>query len=114
MAGTRRGSGGVGKSAITVRFVHSYFVEKYGKGGENRQAVTKASRRRQADHCRIPPPDPTIEDSYRKIVTVDGVTATLEIMDTAGTEQVSRPAGVTPDVETTSLEKPDIDGASCL
>lgn len=56
-----RGSGGVGKSAITVRFVHSYFVEKY---------------------------DPTIEDSYRKIISVDGITCTLEIMDTAGTEQV--------------------------
>ena len=58
----RRGGGGVGKSSLTVRFVHSLFVEKY---------------------------DPTIEDSYRKIVTVDGVTVTCNIMDTAGTEQVS-------------------------
>lgn len=32
--------------------------------------------------------DPTIEDSYRKTVTVDSVTCTLEVMDTAGTEQV--------------------------
>ena len=38
--------------------------------------------------------DPTIEDSYRKIVTVDGVTVTCSIMDTAGTEQVS-PTGAT-------------------
>lgn len=57
-----RGGGGVGKSSLTVRFVHSMFVEKY---------------------------DPTIEDSYRKIVTVDGVTVTCNIMDTAGTEQAS-------------------------
>ncbi|SCV74599.1 BQ2448_7628 [Microbotryum intermedium] len=56
----RRGGGGVGKSAITVRFVHSLFVEKY---------------------------DPTIEDSYRKTMVVDGITCHCDIMDTAGTEQ---------------------------
>ena len=39
------GSGGVGKSALTVQFVQNIFVEKY---------------------------DPTIEDSYRKQVEVDG------------------------------------------
>jgi len=54
------GSGGVGKSAITVQFVQGIFVEKY---------------------------DPTIEDSYRKIVEVDGGQYMLEILDTAGTDQ---------------------------
>jgi Ras-related protein Rap-1A len=54
------GSGGVGKSAITVQFVQGIFVEKY---------------------------DPTIEDSYRKQVEVDGQQCMLEILDTAGTEQ---------------------------
>merc|ERR1712098_626041 len=54
------GSGGVGKSAITVQFVQGVFVEKY---------------------------DPTIEDSYRKNVEVDGKQYLLEILDTAGTEQ---------------------------
>ncbi|KAI8393806.1 ras related protein 1b [Radiomyces spectabilis] len=54
------GSGGVGKSALTVQFVQSIFVEKY---------------------------DPTIEDSYRKQVKVDGQQCMLEILDTAGTEQ---------------------------
>ena len=39
------GSGGVGKSAITVQFVSGQFVEDY---------------------------DPTIEDSYRKIITIKG------------------------------------------
>jgi len=40
------GSGGVGKSALTVQFVQGVFVEKY---------------------------DPTIEDSYRKFVSVRGL-----------------------------------------
>ncbi|BGP20298.1 Ras-related protein rsr1 [Rhodosporidiobolus nylandii] len=54
------GGGGVGKSALTVRFVHQMFVEKY---------------------------DPTIEDSYRRNLTVDGINVALEVLDTAGTEQ---------------------------
>uniref|UniRef100_A0A673ZXE1 RAP1B, member of RAS onco family n=1 Tax=Salmo trutta TaxID=8032 RepID=A0A673ZXE1_SALTR len=45
---------------ITVQFVQGIFVEKY---------------------------DPTIEDSYRKQVEVDGQQCMLEILDTAGTEQ---------------------------
>jgi len=53
-------NGGVGKSALTVQFVQGIFVEKY---------------------------DPTIEDSYRKLVEVDGSQYQLEILDTAGTDQ---------------------------
>jgi len=48
------------KSALTVQFVQGIFVEKY---------------------------DPTIEDSYRKQVEIDGTQCMLEILDTAGTEQ---------------------------
>jgi len=54
------GSGGVGKSALTILNVNGVFVEKY---------------------------DPTIEDTYRKIYELDGVSYVLEILDTAGTEQ---------------------------
>ena len=54
------GSGGVGKSALTVKFVSGTFMEKY---------------------------DPTIEDFYRKEIEVDQAPSVLEILDTAGTEQ---------------------------
>jgi len=56
------GSGGVGKSALTVRFIQGTFVSKY---------------------------DPTIEDSYRKHVEVGSKSCMLDIMDTAGQEEYS-------------------------
>jgi len=56
------GSGGVGKSALTVRFIQGTFVKRY---------------------------DPTIEDSYRKQVEVDAKACMLDIMDTAGQEEYS-------------------------
>jgi len=56
------GAGAVGKSAITVRFIAGNFVEKY---------------------------DPTIEDSYRKQIEIDGSACVLDIMDTAGQEEYS-------------------------
>ncbi|KAF2139059.1 uncharacterized protein K452DRAFT_290165 [Aplosporella prunicola CBS 121167] len=54
------GSGGVGKSCLTAQFVQNVWIESY---------------------------DPTIEDSYRKAIDVDGRSVVLEILDTAGTEQ---------------------------
>jgi len=54
------GSGGVGKSALTILNVSGVFVEKY---------------------------DPTIEDTYRKVYDLEGVQYVMEILDTAGTEQ---------------------------
>ncbi|KAF2743083.1 putative ras small monomeric GTPase [Sporormia fimetaria CBS 119925] len=54
------GSGGVGKSCLTAQFVRNVWIESY---------------------------DPTIEDSYRKQLDVDGRHVMLEILDTAGTEQ---------------------------
>lgn len=54
------GAGGVGKSCLTAQFVQNVWIESY---------------------------DPTIEDSYRKQIDVDGRPCILEILDTAGTEQ---------------------------
>merc|ERR1719354_869267 len=56
------GGGGVGKSALTIQFIQSYFVTDY---------------------------DPTIEDSYRKQCQIDGSGARLDILDTAGQEEFS-------------------------
>ena len=51
------GGGGVGKSALTLRYVRDFFVDYW---------------------------DATIEDAYRKTVDVDGKLCVLEILDTAG------------------------------
>jgi len=56
------GGGGVGKSAITIQFIQSYFVTDY---------------------------DPTIEDSYTKQCVIDDTLAKLDILDTAGQEEFS-------------------------
>ncbi|KAM6225736.1 ras-related protein R-Ras2-like [Porphyrio hochstetteri] len=54
------GRGGVGKSALTIQFIQSYFVMDY---------------------------DPTIEDSYTKQCVIDERAARLDILDTAGQEE---------------------------
>lgn len=56
------GGGGVGKSALTIQFIQSYFVTDY---------------------------DPTIEDSYMKQCIIDEAVARLDILDTAGQEEFS-------------------------
>ena len=56
------GSGGVGKSCFTIQLISGTFVETY---------------------------DPTLEDSYRKQMTVDDEEAILNIYDTAGQEDFS-------------------------
>eukprot|EP01031_Cornospumella_fuschlensis_P030918 gene30918-37365_t len=54
------GVGGVGKSAITQRFVIGRWVEKY---------------------------DPTVEESYQTTADVDGKALQVEILDTAGQDE---------------------------
>jgi small GTP-binding protein len=54
------GEGGVGKSALTIMFVQNLFIHDY---------------------------DPTIENSYKKQVEVDGRLVTIDILDTAGQEE---------------------------
>lgn len=51
---------GVGKSALTIQFIQSHFVDEY---------------------------DPTIEDSYRKQCVIDDEVALLDVLDTAGQEE---------------------------
>ena len=53
------GTAAVGKSAVTQRYVQNKFLKDY---------------------------DPTIEDYYKKTVTIDGETVPLNILDTAGME----------------------------
>ncbi|KAI0784491.1 24 kDa ras-like protein [Abortiporus biennis] len=54
------GGGGVGKSCLTIQFMDNRFVDDW---------------------------DPTIEDSYRKQVVLDGEVCLLDILDTAGQEE---------------------------
>lgn len=54
------GSGGVGKSCLTVRFLKGEFSNEY---------------------------DPTIEENYRKLVSVDGHNVMMNIVDTAGQQE---------------------------
>jgi GTPase KRas protein len=54
------GGGAVGKSSLTIQFIQGYFVDDY---------------------------DPTIEDSYRKQITVDEEICIINILDTAGQEE---------------------------
>ncbi|EAL60850.1 hypothetical protein ACTFIW_010590 [Dictyostelium discoideum] len=56
------GGGGVGKSALTIQLIQNHFIDEY---------------------------DPTIEDSYRKQVSIDDETCLLDILDTAGQEEYS-------------------------
>ena len=56
------GDGGVGKSAITIQLTQAHFITEY---------------------------DPTIENSYRKPLHVDGQMCVLDILDTAGQEEYS-------------------------
>lgn len=54
------GSGGVGKSALTLQYMYGDFVEEY---------------------------DPTKADSYRKKIALDGKECQIDILDTAGQEE---------------------------
>jgi len=56
------GTGGVGKSAMTIQLIQNHFVDEY---------------------------DPTIEDSYRKQVEIDGETCLIDVLDTGGREEFS-------------------------
>jgi len=54
------GAGGVGKSALIARFINNEFIEHY---------------------------DPTIEEEYRRTISVNGIDTHLEVIDTSGADQ---------------------------
>jgi len=54
------GDGGVGKSCLTIQLTQNQFVNEY---------------------------DPTIENSYRKVINVDSEPCVMDILDTAGQEE---------------------------
>ncbi|KAN0030356.1 hypothetical protein ACTA71_010118 [Dictyostelium dimigraforme] len=56
------GDGGVGKTAVTIQFISNHFVYYY---------------------------DPTIEDSYRKQCLIDDQVYMLDILDTAGQDELT-------------------------
>jgi len=56
------GEGGVGKTALTIQYIQNHFIKDY---------------------------DPTIENSYRKQIHLDGENIMLDILDTAGQEEYS-------------------------
>ena len=56
------GGGGVGKSALTIQLISNHFIDEY---------------------------DPTIEDSYRRQLSVDGRVCLMDVLDTAGQEEYS-------------------------
>src|SRR3990167_7610003 len=55
------GAGGVGKSAFTIQFIQGKFISYY---------------------------DPTIEDSYQKLIFLGDIGYAVEIIDTAGTVNI--------------------------
>lgn len=86
------------QQALTVRFIQGNFVEKVRSSSlllccpafcgcfsplfaGPLQLIVKCSL---ISLTHIPQYDPTIEDSYRKLVEVDGTACMLDIMDTAG------------------------------
>ena len=54
------GSGGVGKSAISIQYIKASYTDRY---------------------------DPTIEDAYTKATQVDGKPVQVNLLDTAGQEE---------------------------
>eukprot|EP01118_Nematostelium_gracile_P014372 TRINITY_DN557_c0_g1_i2.p1 TRINITY_DN557_c0_g1~~TRINITY_DN557_c0_g1_i2.p1 ORF type:complete len:183 (+),score=45.17 TRINITY_DN557_c0_g1_i2:103-651(+) len=54
------GTGAVGKSCFTIRFIQDKWIDQY---------------------------DPTIEDNFRKQIEMDGSTVVFDVLDTAGQEE---------------------------
>jgi GTPase KRas len=105
------GDGGVGKTALTIQLCLQHFVETVSiislpnPGDPYLPSALEGAPRLPASHPSLPVAvvglpfivvklltacgqyDPTIEDSYRKQVVIDGQACMLEVLDTAGQEE---------------------------
>ena len=70
------GGGGVGKSALTIQFIQSHFVDEYDPTIEG--APSKSFLLQSTD---------VVLDSYRKQCVIDDEVALLDVLDTAGQEE---------------------------
>lgn len=83
------GGGGVGKSALTIQFIQSHFVDEYDPTIEGPLLLP------HGPHAIWTPSPRTLltlsgasqTDSYRKQCPIDDETALLDVLDTAGQEE---------------------------
>jgi GTPase SAR1 family protein len=71
---------GVGKSALTIQFIQSHFVDEYDPTIEGTRHLHLLSLVFCA-HTRV------ATDSYRKQCVIDDEVALLDVLDTAGQEE---------------------------
>lgn len=71
---------GVGKSALTIQFIQSHFVDEYDPTIEG-ESCLPSSYLTTALTCVFSP------DSYRKQCIIDEEVALLDVLDTAGQEE---------------------------
>jgi GTPase KRas protein len=92
------GDGGVGKTALTIQlcsnhfvssrsFYQLYFAQSYCLVVLGLHDLCSFVTNSLIIFLKVEEYDPTIEDSYRKQVVIDGQTCLLEILDTAGQEE---------------------------
>lgn len=102
---------GVGKSALTIQFIQSHFVDEYDPTIEGTllfasrllcpwprppaiihspvclDASNSSPLARSPPSLAPPPPPPSPADSYRKQCVIDDEVALLDVLDTAGQEE---------------------------
>jgi hypothetical protein len=79
---------GVGKSALTIQFIQSHFVDEYDPTIEGTRHQHLLSLVFSA-HARV------ATDSYRKQCVIDDEVALLDVLDTAGQEEYGSVSSLT-------------------
>ncbi|KAI9512972.1 ras protein [Russula earlei] len=83
------GGGGVGKSALTIQFIQSHFVDEYDptiEGTWRRPHTQPCSLLLASSRCSRSGMA-NVTDSYRKQCVIDDEVALLDVLDTAGQEE---------------------------